>query len=284
MPRIGELVDPDLPKVNLPITRSSVINLFITHRLPVLPVVDKKANLLGVLSVDALLNEPDEEQVSVLLEESESRVLENLNLDLVAKPLVEKGYVCVEDDHGFFKGIVFVRDVLRKVLSKKEFDKISVARFIRKMFPLIWDKTPMRLAWQMLKFCNYSSALVINDEMNLFSVLTKLDFLENINEERMSSKEEVGVAGAGEEWGVEGSQIVYIDKLVLSIAKTPLERVLRPLQQAVLPSETIASLSMKMCLARTELFPVIDSSKSLVGAVFGSDLLSLVSENTFQTV
>jgi predicted transcriptional regulator len=280
MLRIGELIDLDLPRVNLPATRSSIINLFTASRATVLPVTDKKTNLLGVLSVDNLLNEPEEDQVGVLIENCENRVVESLSLDQVIEQLIEKGYICVVDEKGSFKGMVFVRDILKKILSRKEFDKISIARFVRRKFPLLWDKTPMRLAWQMLRFCNSSYALVVNNEMNLFSILSKLDFLENINEERTSSKEETGVAGVGEEWGVEGSQIVYIDKLVLNITETPLEKVLKPLHQAAIPSETIASVSMKMCLARTELFPVIASSKSLIGVVFGSDLLGLISENT----
>ncbi|PSN84436.1 hypothetical protein B9Q11_02920 [Candidatus Marsarchaeota G2 archaeon ECH_B_SAG-F08] len=275
------MIDASRPKIKFPTSRSSVIKEMISSRLPALPVFDKKENFLGVISVTTLLNNPDEEQLGLLIEKCDSKNYDkNLYQERVLNDLSLKGYSCVLDNEGKFIGIIYLEDILKKVLAKKDYDNIPIEGFVRKKFPVVWSSTPISMCWCTLRFSEFNSLLVVDDECKPFSVLTELDILMDVEEERISIKGVASDAGTSEEWGVDQANIVYIDRLSLKLSKKPVSSLIKPLTISVLSTESVSAVATKMVLAKTSILPVVDSSKSLIGIVQASDLLRALEEKS----
>ncbi|MEM3670532.1 MAG: CBS domain-containing protein [Thermoprotei archaeon] len=219
-----------------------------------------------------LIRNLDQEQVSLLLHPCSSRASVDSDLSDVLKAVVNNGYVCVYDSTGF-QGIVYVRDLLQKLLAKKEYESFTISKLISKKVALIWANTPARLACSILAFSGHEVAVVVDESTRVLGQVSFTDFLELATEERVSEKEEAGASGEQDEWGVQESGIVYIDRLVLSLPSTPVGKSVRPLSVQARPSESVASAASKMCVNHADIIPVTDADGGLVGTVSGRDML-----------
>jgi CBS domain-containing protein len=282
MLNFSSLLETKRPVLRVAANRMDAIKQMVESGLPALAVYDKRDSFVGILSARELLRHADEEQLGLLLEKPDPRSFANQLADQkVLSEITNKGYSAIFDSNGRFQGIIYIEDILRKLLSKKEYEKFPIEGFVRDKFSVVWASAPVGVGWCALRSSGMNSLLVVDDSCKPFSVFSELDVLAETVEERVSVREQGGDSGVSEEWGVEQSDIVYIDRLTLTVSNRPLKTFTNKLKDTVLYTESVASVATKMVLGRLPLLPVVDSSKNLMGVVYGVDLLKILKDNAF---
>jgi CBS domain-containing protein len=276
MLKIEQVLAAETPKLQIPVGREAAIAALLESGLPALPMVDAQGSYIGGLTAEALLRNPEEEQIGVLVSNDQTELLTAQLGSAQINTLRQRGYIFVSDGAGKLCGAIYTRDVLKKVLARKEFERVPITPNITRNFPLIWGKTPSNIAWRSLGFLEQNDAIITDDSMSNFSTVSAVNLLRAITEEKISVREEAGAAGAEEEWGVEGTQIIYMDKLVLMLSPKPIEVFASAVRRHILLSDSVATVAAKMCMENARLLPVINSDRALVGAVAANDLLDLV--------
>jgi CBS domain-containing protein len=276
MLKIEQVLAVETPKLQIPIGREAAIAALLESGLPALPVVDAQGRYIGGLTAEALLQNPEEEQVGVLVSDDKAEPATALLGNAQINTIQRRGYIFVSNGEGKLSGATYTRDVLKKALARKEFERVPITPKITRKFPLIWGKTPSNIAWRSLGFLDQSEALITDDSMSNFRTVSAVNLLRAITEEKISIREEAGAAGAEEEWGVEGTQIIYMDKLVLQLSSKPIEAFASAVRQHILLSDSVATVAAKMCTENARLLPVINTDRTLVGAVAANDLLDLM--------
>ncbi|MCL5788547.1 MAG: CBS domain-containing protein [Candidatus Marsarchaeota archaeon] len=256
----------------VPTRRSDLIKRFTDLKLPALPVFNKSGQFEGIVTADSLIRDFDQEQVSLLVRPCESSVDINAQPSDVVSKAIKHHYVCVRDESGY-AGIIYIRDLLRNLLGRKEYDAVSVAKTVSPRVFAIWSETPASLAARLLWHSGEDYAVIVDRELRVLGGVTFVDFLRLSSEERISEKEQANTGGEQDEWGVEVNGVLYIDRLVLSLPVTPIKKHVIPVKEPVRMSDSVSSAAIKLCMNETDSLPVTDLDGRLVGASRGGDLL-----------
>ena len=277
---VKRVMSKKVVSVSVPGSREKVLDLMRKENKAVLPVVKEDTNVLvGVVTRSDLINNPDEEQIAMLMSRNLITASPDEDVKDVAARMIEGNVrrVPVVNDEGELVGIITSFDLVSQALTKIEVDD-AVENYMITTVPTTWDKSPLNVAFESMKQFGLKSILALDDDAKLVGILTETDFIaeSEIISERSEHSSTVGTEG--DKWSWDSTSVLYIEKNHLKFTDKVVGDVAIGNVEVANSKTKVSDCAKKMKSLRIEQIPVIGVEGDLVGLVRASDLIKALVE------
>ena len=277
---VKRVMSKKVVSVSVPGSREKVLDLMRKENKAVLPVIKEDNNkLVGVVTRSDLINNPDEEQIAMLM--SRNLIVASPDDDVkdAARIMIENDVrrVPVVNDDGELVGIITSFDLVSQALTKIEIDD-AVEDYMITTVPTTWEKTPLNVAFESMKQFGLKSILALDDDAQLSGILTETDFIaeSEIISERSEHSSTVGTEG--DKWSWDSTSVLYIEKNHLKFTDKVVSDVAIGNVEVANSKTKVSDCAKKMKTLNIEQIPVIGVEGDLVGIVRASDLIKALVE------
>ncbi|WP_407432397.1 CBS domain-containing protein [Methanobrevibacter sp.] len=277
---VKRVMSKKVVSVSVPGSREKVLDLMRKENKAVLPVVKEDNNkLVGVVTRSDLINNPDEEQIAMLM--SRDLVIASPDEDVkdAAQRMIENDVrrIPVVNDGGELVGIITSFDIVSQALTKIDVED-AVENYMITTVPTTWEKTPLNVAFESMKQFGLKSILALDDDAQLSGILTETDFIaeSEIISERSEHSSTVGTEG--DKWSWDSTSVLYIEKNHLKFTDKVVSDVAIGNVEVANSKTKVSDCAKKMKTLNIEQIPVIGVEGDLVGIVRASDLIKALVE------
>ena len=277
---VKRVMSKKVVSVSVPGSREKVLDLMRKENKAVLPVVKEDDNkLVGVVTRSDLINNPDEEQIAMLMSRNLIIASPDEAVKDVASRMIENNVrrVPVVNDDGELVGIITSFDIVSQALTKLEVED-AVEEYMITTVPTTWEKTPLNVAFESMKQFGLKSILALDDNAQLSGILTETDFIaeSEIISERSEHSSTVGTEG--DKWSWDSTSVLYIEKNHLKFTDKVVSDVAIGNVEVANSKTKVSDCAKKMKTLNIEQIPVIGVEGDLVGIVRASDLIKALVE------
>lgn len=272
---IKRILSKNVISVSVPGNRYTALDLMKKENVSVVPVTKGDTNkVIGILTRSDLINNPDEEQIALLMSRDLITAKADEEVSVVAKRMLDHNIrrVPVVNDDDELVGIVTSFDLINQALANLDLN-IPVERYMITTVPTTWDESPLNVAFESMKFFGLKSILALNSNCKLTGILTETDFIaeSEIISERTEHSSTVGTEG--DKWSWDSTSILYIEKNRLQFTDKLVKDVATR-EVATANSKTkVTDCAKKMKQENIEQIPVTDVDGEILGLVRASDLM-----------
>ena len=277
---VKRVMSKKVVSVSVPGSREKVLDLMRKENKAVLPVIKEDNNkLVGVVTRSDLINNPDEEQIAMLM--SRNLIVASPDDDVkdAARIMIENDVrrVPVVNDDGELVGIITSFDLVSQALTKIEIDD-AVEDYMITTVPTTWEKSPLNVAFETMNQFGLKSILALDDDAKLSGILTETDFIaeSEIISERSEHSSTVGTEG--DKWSWDSTSVLYIEKNHLKFTDKVVSDVAIGNVEVANSKTKVSDCAKKMKTLNIEQIPVIGVEGDLVGIVRASDLIKALVE------
>ncbi len=188
----------------VPGSRSEVLTMMVKHNLTGMPVVRASdGRLAGIISRKDIYNNPEEDQLSLLMKKDVLVIGPDAEIEEAARILVDNNIhrLPVVDD-GMLVGIVTPTDLLKEV--KKRNLQIPVENLIRKTCVPLWEGDPLKYVQTVFRLTNMNALPVLNSNGDIVGLITDRDLFNKALIKDKVAKSELGIGPDEDEWSWEG--------------------------------------------------------------------------------
>ncbi len=271
--KVENLMTRDVITIELPATKDDIIDVLKEGEISSVPLT-KNNKYRGLLSRKDLLEDPDEDQLSLLMDEDCPTVSPNTSVQKCGDIMVNKNErrIPVIEDLSL-KGIITVTDIVRYI-AKTE-NKKEIGDYLSENTLTIWEKTPLNLVAQTLKFANEPAACILNKEGEFTGIITELDCIKSGHLKTSSEVITGSLAEEDDNWMWEGikstsNQLISISHL--EIPKRPVKEYMTKDIKRIVGSTSISETANIMIEDNKEQLPVM-SGKQLIGLIKDINLI-----------
>ncbi|WP_435551142.1 CBS domain-containing protein [Natrinema sp. CGMCC1.2065] len=272
----------DVVTADLPGTRSDVLEYLQEQSFSSVPVVkptDNGPEYRGLISRERLIEEPDEDQLVMLMEEVPTTTAETGLAD-VARTMVEEGARRVPVVDGEFEGIVTVTDVIHAIAAGDQATEGTVDAYASQDVNTTYEGTPLPVAERELSYANVPYTVALDDEGRMSGVLTEVDILEVAR--IVEGEEETGdnFGDQDDDWSWEGIKAVgsrYLPTRDIEIPAGPIREFMSDDVVTVATDTAVQEAAQRMISNDIEQIPLI-TGEDLVGIARDVDLLEALYE------
>ncbi|MDS0476115.1 CBS domain-containing protein [Natrinema sp. 1APR25-10V2] len=291
----------DVVTADLPGTRSDVLEYLQEQSFSSVPVVkpsDDGPEYRGLISRETLIEQPDEDQLVMLMEEDVPATTSGTALEEVARTMVEHGArrVPVVDsaerssadrsggseppEDGEFEGIVTVTDVIHAIATGDQETDSTVESVASEDVNTSYEGAPLPVAERELSYANVPYTIALDDDGEMSGVLTEVDILEvaRIVEGEEATGDNFG--DQDDEWSWEGIKAVgsrYLPTRDIEIPAGPIREFMSDDVVTVSTDTSVQEAAQQMISNDIEQIPLV-TGEQLVGIVRDVDLLEVLYE------
>ncbi|GAB3042248.1 CBS domain-containing protein [Natronobiforma cellulositropha] len=268
--------------VELPGTRSDVLEYLQERSFSSVPVVsptDDGVEYRGLVSRDVLIEQPDEDQLVMLMAEVPTTTAET-TLEEVARLMVEEGARRVPVVDGEFEGIVTVTDVIHAVATGEQETDALVESVASTDVNTTYEGAPLAVAERELSYANVPYTVALDDEGKMSGVLTEVDIIDVAR--IVEGEEETGdnFADQDSQWSWEGIKGVgsrYLPTRNVELPSGPVREFMTEDVVTVSTQKSVTEAAQLLIRHDIEQIPMV-SGDQLVGIVCDIDLLEALYE------
>ncbi|MHC1605267.1 MAG: CBS domain-containing protein [Candidatus Methanofastidiosia archaeon] len=273
--KVSDVMTKDVICVNVPGLRQKALNIMQKHNVSGLPVVEEKSKkFVGMVTLDDLLKNPDEEQIAMIMRRLVVTIEKDKDIKDAILKLSEKNiYRLPVVSEGKLVGIITVEDIIKRGLSKLDINK-TCSQYMKQTVTCAWQETPLPL---ILKIMDYSKSLAIallNNQGKLTGVLDNSDLIKHGEIVSETDKTSMNKGADDDDWTWETKSTLYIGTKRLKLPSKPAKEFMSGEIYTVSPNTTVCDCARKMRKHNIEQLPVIDEDGDIVGIVRDVDLLA----------
>jgi CBS domain-containing protein len=268
----------EVVSVEIPGTREDVLEYLQERGFSSVPIVredDDGETFRGLVTREALIERPDEDQLAMLVREVPT-IGPSATLQELAELAVESGerrVPVLEDDR--LVGIVTVTDVVRAIAEGEEDGDTEVGELATRAVNTVHRETPLSVAERQLDYAGVPYAVVLDDDGRQAGMLTEVDLIEVARVVQGESDPGDAVASQDDEWMWEGIKAVgsrSIPTLNVEIPAEPVAAVMTEELVTVSGRKTARETARLMLSDDIEQIPLV-AGDELAGVVRDVDLL-----------
>jgi IMP dehydrogenase len=266
-----------LVTVELPGTREDVLAYLQERSFSSVPVVkqtDDGEEFRGLVSRESLIDQPDEDQLAMLVEAVPSVEADD-DLSELAALMRETGArrVPVVDDR--LEGIVTITDVVRAIADGLTDGDTVVGEVRTAAVNSVYVETPLPVAARELSYAGVPYAVVLDEEGEPCGMLTEVDIIDVARVVEGEAETGDSFADQDDEWMWEGIKAVgsrYTPTRNVEIPGEPVREFMTEDLVTVSAKRTAREAAQLMISHGIEQIPVLEAG-DLVGVVVDMDLL-----------
>ena len=277
---VKRTMSKNVVSVSVPGNREKVLDLMRKENKAVLPVVKEDTNkLVGVITRSDLINNPDEEQIAMLMSRNLVTVSPDDDVTDAARIMIDNNVrrVPVINDDEELVGIITSFDLVSKALTKVNVDD-AVENYMITTVPTTWVNAPLNVAFETMNQFGLKSVLALDDDAKLAGILTETDFISEIEIISERSEHSSTVGTEGDKWSWDSTSVLYIEKNHLKFTDKVVGDVAVGNVEVANSKTKVTDCAKKMKSLNIEQIPVIGVEGDLVGLVRASDLIRALVE------
>lgn len=271
--KVENYMTKDVISIELPGTKDDIIDVLKEGKISSVPLT-KNNKYRGLLSRKDLLEDPDEDQLSILMNEDCPTVSPNTSVKKCVDIMVNKNERRIPViEESSLKGIITVTDIVRFIAKTENEEEIG--NYLSENTLTIWEETPLNLVAQTLKFADEPAACILDKQGEFTGVITELDCIKSGQLKTSSEVIKGSLAEEDDKWMWEGikstsNQLISISHL--EIPKKPVKEYTTKNIQRIVGSTSISETANSMIEDKNEQLPVM-RGKQLVGLMKDIDLI-----------
>jgi len=210
---VADVMTPrvDVVTAELPGTRDDVLEYLQERQFSSVPVIkqtDAGEACRGLVTRDALIKNPDEDQLAMLVEDVPTTTGET-SLASVARTMVETGERRIPVVDGQLEGIVTITDVIRALAEGGVDDgDTPVGELARPDVNCVYAGAPLGVAERELSHADVPYGVVLDDDAEVAGILTEVDVIEVAEVVEGEAETGESIANQDDEWMWEGIKAV----------------------------------------------------------------------------
>ena len=278
--KVADVMTPrdDLVTVSIPGTRDDVLE-YVQERsfssVPVVKVTDGKEQYRGLVSREDLINNPDEDQLAILMEEVPTTSSEDSITD-VAHLIAETGARRVPVvNGGTLQGIVTITDVIRAIADGAVDGETPVGDLARRDINTTYQGAPLQVVERELAYGRVPYAVVLDDDGEMAGVITEVDIIDVAAVVEGEEGTGDSIANQDDEWMWEGIKAVgnrYLPTRNVEIPDEPVSEYMTADVVTVTSKRTARDAAQMMLNNDIEQIPLVTGDE-LAGIVRDIDLV-----------
>jgi CBS domain-containing protein len=276
---VGEAMTPrsDVVTVELPGTRDDVLEYLQERSFSSVPVIkhtDEGEQFRGLISRDDLIENPDEDQLALLMREVPTTT-QDATIEEVAALMVEEGTRRVPVVDGQLEGIVTVTDVVRAIADGDADGSAAVDDLAARDVNTTYDRVPLTVAERELYYANLPYAVVLDDSGEMDGVLTEVDIIEVARVVEGEADTGDSIADDDDDWKWESIKAVgkrYLPTRNVEIPAAPVAEFMTADVVTVSGTKTAKEAAQMMLRHDIEQIPLVNGDE-LTGIVRDINLL-----------
>ncbi|MEY7849324.1 CBS domain-containing protein [Natrarchaeobius sp. A-rgal3] len=272
----------DVVTAELPGTRSDVLEYLQERSFSSVPVVkstDGGPEYRGLISRDVLIEQPDEDQLVMLMDDVPTTTADTALPD-VARTMVEESARRVPVVDGEFEGIVTVTDVVHAIATGDQETDETVDRYASEDVNTTYEGAPLPVAERELSYANVPYTVALDDDGRMSGVLTEVDIIDVAR--IVEGEEETGnnFPDQDSQWSWEGIKGVgsrYLPTRDIEIPNGPVNEFMTDEVVTVSAETSVQEAAQRMISEDIEQIPMV-TGEQLVGIVRDVDILEALYE------
>ncbi len=263
--------------VEIPGTRDDILEDLQDRAFSSVPVIkrtDEGEIYRGIVSRDALIEQPDEDQLALLAEEVPTTTAD-ASLAAVTELIVGEGERRVPVVDGELEGIVTVTDLVRAVAGGDLGGETSVGEIARREITTVHTGTPLPVAERELSYAGVPYAVVLNDDSEMDGILTEVDVIAEARVVEGEADTGESIADDDDDWKWESVKAVgnsYMPTRNVELPTGPVSEYMTRNVVTVGSRRSVQDAAQLMIEHDIEQIPMV-SGGELVGVVRDVDLL-----------
>lgn len=277
--KVADAMTPrsDVVTVELPGTRDDVLE-YLQERafssVPVIKPTESGEEFRGIVSRDALIEQPDEDQLALLTEEVPTTTADT-DITEVAELMVTAGARRVPVVDGKLEGIVTVTDVVHAIAEGAVDGTTQVGDLATPTVNCVFVETPLHVAEREISYADVPYAVVLDDDGDMTGIITEVDVLDVARVVEGEADTGESIADDDDDWKWESVKAVgnrYMPTRNVEIPARPVREFMSDSVETVSTRRTAQDAAQLMIDADIEQIPLI-SGDDLTGIVQDVDLL-----------
>ena len=267
----------DVVTVEIPGTRDDALEYLQERAFSSVPVVKQTGDgeeFRGLISRDALIEQPDEDQLALLVDEVPT-ITADASIQDAAALMVEKHARRVPVVDGKLEGIITVTDVVRAIATGDVNGSVEVGTVARRDVNCLYYETPLLVAEREIYHANVPYTVVLDDDGDMTGMLTEVDIVEIARVVEGEDDTGESIAEQDSEWAWEGIKAVgnsYFPTRNVEIPAEPVDEIMTSDVITIGKTKTATDAAQTMISNEIEQIPLV-SGGDLVGIVRDIDLL-----------
>ncbi|MFX0050947.1 MAG: CBS domain-containing protein [Candidatus Hodarchaeota archaeon] len=268
----------NLITMNIPGNREILLDTILKTGHSVYPVLKKDSDsLVGVVSRSDLFKNPDETQLSLLMQRNIVTLKQTDTVISAArifcKEVFQRIPIVDEKEENKLCGLISRSDIVKKVIVPAKI-QTDIENYCNKNVTTIWEATPLPVAAKILRLCHQKGIPVIN-QTRMIGIITQHDFLKvaEILDSQQKSRTGHGTENDSSSWDSESVLIIGSKTLTLPSNMKVSEIMERNIEICYLGS-TINEVSRKMVQKQIDQLPVVGASGDLLGIINQKAIIS----------
>ena len=267
----------DLVTVELPGTRDDVLKYLQERAFSSVPVVketDDGEEFRGLVTRTALIDNPDEDQLALLVEEVPA-IGGGTSIESLAELMLSEGARRVPVVDGRLEGIVTITDIVRAIAAGDAAGDAAVGDLAKEAVNCVYEGIPLPVAERELSHAAVPYAVVLGDEGDHVGMLTEVDVIDVARV--VEGEEETGgsIASDDDDWRWESVRTVgnsYMPTRNVELPGGPVSEFMTGDLVAVSGRRSAREVARTMIEHDIEQVPLV-SGDDLAGVVRDMDLL-----------
>jgi IMP dehydrogenase len=200
----------DLVTVTLPGTRDDALEYLQERTFSSLPVVTEGEDgeeFRGLVTREALIAHPDEDQLALLVEET-PRITAEESVEAAGRLIAETGERRIPVVDEGLAGIVTITDVIRAIATGAVDGDTEVGELARRDVNCVYAGTPLVVAERELSHADVPYAVVLEADGRTCGMLTEVDIIDVAEVVEGEARTGESIANQDDEWMWEGIKAV----------------------------------------------------------------------------
>ncbi|MFD1586410.1 CBS domain-containing protein [Halorientalis brevis] len=277
--KVADAMTPrsEVVTVEIPGTRDDVLE-YLQERafssVPVIKQTDAGEEFRGIVSRDALIEQPDEDQLALLVEEVPTTTADT-DITEVAKLMVDEHARRVPVVDGKLEGIVTITDVVHAIATGDVDGETELGDLATREVNCVYVETPLPVAEQELSHADVPYGVVLDEDGEMCGMITEVDILDVARVVEGEDDTGESIADEDDDWKWESVKAVgnsYMPTRNVEIPARPVREFMTDGLITVSKRRTAQDAAQKMIDNDIEQIPLVGGD-TLTGIVQDIDLL-----------
>lgn len=274
--KVKDVMTEDPVVAKLPGTRTELLRILVTKKLTGVPVVKRDGTYVGFVARKHIFAHPTEEQLALLVQKDWPTITKSANVENAARIIVENNlhHMPVVSKKRVV-GMLTPADLLA-VVEKNEI-KTPIGGLIRTPCVPVYEKTPLRVALEIIKVAKVFALPVLDGSGKLSGIITDRDIF---NQSHINGTIAISDLGLGEDedsWSWDGLRNVmklYYQESKIDLPSINVEEVMIKDPITVFEKTDAAEAARTMMMNDFGQLPVIDMNDKLVAMIYELDVIA----------
>lgn len=277
---IEDIMVRDVAGVTLPGSRDEVLKILKNKHISGVPVL-KDSKVVGIVTRTNLLQNPEEEQLALLMTRNPITISPGSDLQTAARLLLENHIRRLPVvDEGKLVGLVTVADVVGTIADMNI--DIPIKDYVEKEVVAIYSQTPLPVVARIMELAGVKAVPVLDSNLELVGIISDRDIIAASTIEDSVEVSDMSAGSDDDAWTWESMRDTMSIYYSVSRIKVPnligSDIMIRdPITATYITS--VSDCARKMKRSRIDQVPIINSNRKLQGLLRDHDLLKPLIDN-----